>query len=470
MNTITAILAIPLILTLSSSILPSRWTKALQPAVVWLHFCVLLAVTWPLLDGSLALLRLTPDFAIDRLAALFMLLSCGVVGCCLTHAVYYFNSETHEIEERNLRAFYCAASLFLLAMTGVFACDSLGALWIAVELTTLSSAPLVYFDRTKDAVEATWKYLIICSVGIAFALMGTILIFAGSQEAIDAGSMSIRVLMANGPQLNTQLLHLGVIFCILGYGTKAGMFPLHNWLPDAHSEAPAPASAMLSGGLLNCALFAIWRVTQILTAAQQSRTITDIVIFMGAVTALAASLMLLRQQSVKRMWAYSSIENVGIMLVAIGLGSGTLFFLQALNHSVAKVALFLITGNIVQASGTKRLNRLHGVVMTAPVWAAILALGTFAVTGAPPFGMFVSELSILVSASSPAYWWVAILLLLAVSVSFIAVCGHTGRIICGTAMPQFIKANQVVSSLIPGFLIFCSFLLGFFIRPDLGIH
>jgi hydrogenase-4 component F len=283
--------------------------------------------------------------------------------------------------------------------------------------------------------------------------------------------------MRNAPALNFQLARLGAIFCVLGYGTKAGMFPLHNWLPDAHSEAPAPASAMLSGGLLNCALFAIWRVTQIMSATQHPgqavnhhpEFIMNMVTIMGAVTAVAASLMLIRQHSFKRMWAYSSIENVGIMLVAVGLGSGLLFFLQALNHSIAKVALFLVSGNVIQSSGTKRLSQLHGVVATAPAWGVILALGAFAITGAPPFGMFVSELGILMSAANVHYWPIAVALLVAVSISFVAVSAHVGRIVCGAEKPGFVQTAQLSSSLMPGALMACSLALGIIVGPQLWV-
>lgn len=467
MESIVTIALIPTVLALASLLLPARLLGAVNAVFLWIQPAIILSITWPVLSGAQILLRWTPEFAVDRLGALFMLLSCGVAASCLSHAAYYFKSETHHIEERQLRTFYVCANLFLLVMTFVFACDSLGVLWIAVEMTTLTSAPLVYFDRTKNAIEATWKYLIICSVGIAFALLGTIFLFASSQHPGAAGSMSIAELTANAGQLNYQLARLGVIFCILGYGTKAGIFPLHNWLPDAHSEAPAPASALLSGALLNCALFAIWRVTQILVASQNKGLVIDIVITMGAITALAASLMLLRQHSFKRMWAYSSIENVGIMLVAIGMGSGMLFFLQALNHSLAKVSLFLVTGNIVQASGTKRLNRLHGVIATAPVWGILLTLGAFAVTGAPPFGMFVSELAILILVTSPHYWWIGVMLLLAISISFVAVCSHVGRIVCGAARTDFRHTSQLSSSLMPGFLMLCSLLLGTLVSPQI---
>lgn len=470
METFLFIAIIPLVLAAVSMLLPLRWVKLCVPTMIWVHMG---AVGWallPVLTGQVKEVRYGNDFAVDQMAALFMLLSIAAVASSLTHAIYFFQSEQRQLEEKHLRVFYAAASLFLLQMTAVFACDNLGALWIAVELTTLTSSPLVYFDRTKSAVEATWKYLIICSVGIAFALMGTILLFAASQHgAADGGSLQISYLMQHADTLNFQLLHLGVVCCLLGYGTKAGVFPLHNYLPDAYSESPAPASAMLSGALINCALYAIWRVTQIVLTASHKGLIIETIIGMGAITAVAASLMLIRQHSFKRMWAYSSIENVGIMLVTIGMGSAPLFFFQALNHSIVKVALFLVTGNIVQASGTKRLKNLHGIIVSAPVWGVLLVLGAFAITGAPPFGLFASELAILISAANPVYWPVALALLLAVSISFIAVCSHVGNIICGSGRPEFVATNQISSSLMPGLLMICSILLGLFVGPQMWI-
>ena len=228
-------------------------------------------------------------------------------------------------------------------MCAVFISNNLGCLLMHNEATTLFSAPLVYFERTKNALEATWKYVIICSVGIALALLGTVFFFAASQHGLfTEGTLNLTSLIAKASSLNYPLMRLGFIFCLLGYGTKAGIFPLHSWLPDAHSEAPAPASAMLSGALLNTALFGIWRISQIVIASHGHSLIMQMLLDVGVVTVLAAALFLIRQHGFKRMWAYSSVENVGIMLVAIGLGSAPLFLLQAINHSLVKVALFLL--------------------------------------------------------------------------------------------------------------------------------
>jgi hydrogenase-4 component F len=309
--------------------------------------------------------------------------------------------------------------------------------------------------------------LIICSVGIAFALLGTIFVFAASQHGATAeGSLNISALVSAAPKLNYALLRLGFIFCFLGYGTKAGVFPLHNWLPDAHSEAPAPASAILSGSLLNCSLFGIYQISQIVIASQHRSLTYDLIGVMGGATVLAAGLLLIRQHSFKRLWAYSSIENVGIMLVAIALGSGSLFFLQALNHSLAKVGLFLITGSITQAAGSKRLNNLHGIIKSSPLWGLLLALGTFAVTGAPPFGAFVSEMAILTSTAQPSSWPIAVMLLAGIAIAFLAVCMHVGKILAGNPRPDFKAFATIRASFMPSILVAGSLALGLFLAPS----
>jgi hydrogenase-4 component F len=450
--------------------------------------------TWlQLLTAALVMLSLTQglapqifllgtDLVVDRLGAYFVLLTTFVVACALTHAqVYFAGEEVHgqhgTFEPSRIRYFFLASIAFLVSMCTVFLCNNLGLLWMSIEATTLCSAPLVYFDRTKNALEATWKYLIVCSVGIAFALLGTVFVFASSQHgsiagsltagSISEGSLNLDLLVGHARHLNYPLLRLGFIFILLGFGTKAGIFPLHSWLPDAHSEAPAPASAMLSGALLNCALYGIWRVAKIMIASGHEVYIAELAIVMGAITIVAAALFLIRQHSFKRMWAYSSVENVGIMLVAIGLGSQALFFMQALNHSLVKVALFLLSGNIVQACGAKRLHQLHGIMKSSPLWGCLLTLATFAVMGMPPFGSFISEMLILSRSATDGRWACCIALLVGLGLAFLAVATHVGRILFGGPKPNFSPYQPVRASLVPGMLIILSLLLGVVATPQI---
>lgn len=471
MHPLIQLTAVPLTLIVFIWIIKN--TRALTLLAVFLFWAQAALVThllFPVLSGQSQTLVLFDDFSVNHLAALFVLLTQVVVASSMTHAHSFFQHDgAHSREDRQqMRIFYTCTTLFLVAMTSVFFCNNLGFLWISVEATTLCSAPLVYFHRTKHSLEAAWKYLMICSVGIAFALFGTMFIFASGQYgAFPHGSLNLNELVNHADLLQYPLLKLGFLFCLLGYGTKAGIFPLHSWLPDAHSEAPAPASAMLSGGLLNCALFAIWRISEVVIAAGHQPLVHEVAVNAGVVTVLVASLFLIRQHGIKRLFAYSSIENVGLMLTAIGLGSGPLFFILALNHSAAKVALFLISGNIIQATGTKELSQIRGLLLINPYWTVIFVLGAFAVTGAPPFGSFVAEWQLLVNVAEFNLWPAMIVLLLALALSFLSVTMHVGKLVCGTPHKQDTILPPVSSSLVPAALVLLTLLCGITAMPSL---
>ncbi len=459
------IAAIPIALTLFMCFVRNiRYIGRVVAAGSLLQFLLLLVYTLPLFLGKVSVLQLSPSFLLTKIDAAFALLTAGVAACSFIHGSIFYERELFSPKppsSLNVRINHICALFFVLAMFGVFLSKNLGYLWISVESTTLLSAPLVYFSRTKHALEATWKYLIICSVGIVFALLGTLFIFASGQHgAIAGGSLNLTHLLEVAPKLDFTLLRFGFVFCLLGYGTKAGMFPLHSWLPDAHSEAPAPSSALLSGSLLNCALFAIWRISEVVNASHHGQLSSETTLWTGTATVVAASFFLIRQYALKRLFAYSSIENVGVMLIAIGLNSGPLFFLQALNHSIAKVCLFLVSGNVVQATWKKNVRQHCGLLTAAPAWAVLMVLGAFAVTGAPPFGAFLSEWMILMRAIDLHYYIPAALCLLGLSLSFVVIAMHVGKVILGTPNANFQYFRPLASSAIPAILILCSLLLG----------
>ena len=302
MNALLSLLLCPMLILVSA--LLSRRTSTLlrlSAVLMWVQMAVVLAVCVPRL-GTHQTAPVVHGFRLDNTAALFAMLTTLIVAAALTHAVGFFLRETaseHAPSNRDLRMFYLFAALFYLSMVAVVAADNLGYLWISVEATTLLSAPLVYHHRSRTSLEATWKYLIICSVGIAFAFLGTAIFYAASQRvgAGTTGSLSLAYLVKHARLYSHSMLRLGFVFTLLGYGTKAGLFPLHSWLPDAHSEAPAPASAMLSGALLNCALVALWRTCSLMAAAGESRFVQITLLPMGAATVLAASLFLLKAVS-----------------------------------------------------------------------------------------------------------------------------------------------------------------------------
>ncbi len=464
MHPLLLILLAPVAVFALSLLIPStRLLSRLAPVFFWVQVVAMSVLLYPVLAGHERIFCLLPELCVDRLGALFSVLTQVVVAAATTHAVVFFEQEgAHTaLNTRAVRMFYACTSLLLLAMTAVYFCDNIGFIWIALETTTLCSASLVYYHGTKHSLEAAWKYLIICSVGIAFALLGTVLIFASSQYgATPQGSLNLSELSAHADKLQYPLLRLGFLFCLLGFGTKAGLFPLHGWVPDAYSEAPAPASAMLSGGLVNCSLFAIWRLCELVRSSGHESFVQHAALTTGVVTVLAASIFLVHQHGIKRLFAYSSIENVGLMMIAIGLGSGQLFFLLAANLSVAKVALFLTVGNIIQSTGSKEIAHIRGLISKNPQWAFVLLAGSLAVTGAPPFGVFLAEWGLLVKITQFHYWIVVAGLIVGLTISFLAVMFHVGKIVCGTSKSTDITFYPWRSALVPGGLLVVSLIAG----------
>lgn len=413
----------------------SRLLPGLAAGLMIAQVPVVLWVCAPALRGTVP--PAGSGLAADGIGAAFVVLTTVIAAAAFSHASFLLPAERrggHGMSDARFCLFYTWSGLFVLAMYGVLLARNFGYMWIAMEMTTLMSAPLIFFHRSRLSLEATWKYLLLCSVGIAFALFGTVLIFASSQYPGDSnGTLIFGELLVRGKHLDPRLLRLGFIFCLLGYGTKAGLFPLHNWLPDAHSESPAPASAMLSGALLNCALVALWRITAVVAGAGLSDLVQNTLVPMAAITVFAAGLMLVRQHDLKRMWAYSSVEHIGLLTLAIGIGSGPVFILHAVNHSIVKVALFLLAGNLLHFYGTKSLGKIGGLLRTAPVWGVLLAAGSFAIGGSPPFGTFLSEWLLLRDTFASGHFWAAGMVIAGLTIAFIAITCHVGRVLFGNA-------------------------------------
>lgn len=411
----------------------------------------------------------------DGVATFFVVLTTCVTAAALLHASFYFEAERvggHAPGPRTMRAVYFFAPLFLLSMYGVVVADDLGLLWIAMEASTLLSAPLVYYRGTRTSLEATWKYLMMCSVGIAFAFFGTATLYAASQTVpgLEEGTLSLQTLLAHAGRLPGDRVRLAFVFLLLGYGTKAGLFPLHSWLPDAHSEAPAPFSALLSGALLNCALVALWRVSCLSAAAGQLPFVQATLLPMALATVGVASLFLIRQHDIKRLLAYSSMENVGIMAVAIALGAGGAFGAQALNHSLAKVALFLLAGNLMQASGTKKIRGLRGVFEHRPEQGLLLLLAALAVAGTPPFGSFISEWGVLAAAVSAHHYAAMGVVVASLAVAFVAVSIHVSAMVFAGAPREWRTAfdpRGLRGVIVPAVLVVATLALGVLAAPSI---
>jgi hydrogenase-4 component F len=368
----------------------------------------------------------------------FFLINLGLISALVL--VYSSGYLRHVPEGRfsSLRWFYGLVFVFLFTMVAVFLSANLGMMWIFVEATTLASALLVGFYNTEGAIEAGWKYLIVCTVGIAFALFGTITLYLAAVKSgvSPQSALDWSTLMAAAPRLvgARELLKLAFVFVAVGYGTKVGFVPMHSWLPDAHAEAPSPISALLSAVLLNCAMYAILRFDAITSRAIGSGFGHTLLLIFGGVSLAVASLLMIVQCDLKRLLAYSSIEHMGIVAIGIGLGGALGFYgalLHTFNHSIAKTFLFFTAGNVQGNFGTLRMERIRGMASSLPWTGGALILGGLAISGMPPFGLFVSELVILAGAFSTAHYFIAVLMLAGISIVFGALLYHFQHMLMG---------------------------------------
>lgn len=326
--------------------------------------------------------------------------------------------------------------LFLATMTLVAASRHFGLLWVAVEATTLTSAPLIYFHRHHRSLEATWKYLLICSVGIALALLGNFLLAVAAEgSSREPATMLLPDLVASAGRFNIPWLKASFLLLLVGYGTKMGLAPLHTWLPDAHSESPSVVSALLSGALLNCAFLGILRGHQVLVAAGEGDFGRRLLTGFGLISMAVAGVFILGQSDYKRMLAYSSVEHMGILALGVGLGGAATFgaMLHAVNHSLAKGMLFLLAGNILAAYRTKAAAEVRGVIRLLPATGLLWVAGFLAITGTPPFGPFLSELTILKAALDQGRFRVAAAYLLFLAVIFVGMATMVLRMAQGAA-------------------------------------
>lgn len=313
--------------------------------------------------------------------------------------------------------------LFLASMIFVVVSRRLALQWVAIEATTLTSAPLIYYHRHRRSLEAAWKYLLVCSVGIALSLIGVFFIAAACPP--DVTTLSFDGLIAAAERLDRPRLQMAFLFILVGYGTKMGLAPLHTWLPDAHSEAPSPVSALLSGALLNCAFLGLLRVQQIAVAAGTGRFGGDLLILFGLLSLALAGVFILRQPDYKRLLAYSSVEHMGLIALGVGLGgSGVAAALfHAVNHSLVKGALFLASGNILSTFKSKGVGDVTGLARRLPLSGALWFGGFLALVGSPPFGLFLSEWALLKTALLQERWLVTALYLIFLSLAFVAMSG-----------------------------------------------
>jgi hydrogenase-4 component F len=345
-----------------------------------------------------------PFLIVDDLNVVFIVLG-TFVG--FTTSVFSGSYIAHELETGRLTAVYlrfyhAMYQTLMFGMNLALLSNNVGLMWVAVELATLTTVLMVGIYRTPAALEAAWKYFLLGSVGIALALFGTILVYLAARSVVGEGldAMAWNVLVENAGEFDPALLNLSFVFLLLGYGTKVGLVPLHAWLPDAHAEGPTPISAVLSGLLLNVALFAVLRYKTIMSANPAALAPGPLMVSLGLLSVVFASFMLYRRQDIKRMFAYSSIEHMGIITFAFGMGGPLANFAGLLHmtlHSLTKSAIFYCVGHIAQVKGTQLMADIRGLTVSHPVLGWGLALGVVAIAGLPPMGMFMTEFLIVTS-------------------------------------------------------------------------
>jgi hydrogenase-4 component F len=354
-----------------------------------------------------------------------------IVGALVGFTTSLFSAGyiAHEIQSRrlkgrDLRFYHAMYQLLMLAMNVALVSNNIGLMWVAVEAATLTTVMMVGIYRTNAALEAAWKYFILGSVGIALALFGTILVYLAAQEQLGQGvvAMAWDRLVAGSARFDAALLNLSFVFLLLGYGTKVGLAPLHAWLPDAHAEGPTPISAVLSGLLLNVALFALLRFKLIMAGNPAVISPRPMMVALGLLSLIFAGFMLFRRRDIKRMFAYSSIEHMGIITFAFGLGGALANFAGLLHmamHSLTKSGIFFGVGYISQLEGTQRIADIRGLTRSHPLLGWLLVAAVAAIAGMPPFGVFTAEF-LLVTSTFARWWWLAIPLVVGIAIAFSA--------------------------------------------------
>jgi hydrogenase-4 component F len=368
--------------------------------------------------------------AIDAAGAVVLLLVSTLFLVCAIYAQGYLARR----QDRDNRAFVGGLLVLLAAISAVAMAQHLGLLWVAIELTTLATAPLIYFNRTERALEAAWKYLVVCSVGIAMALFGTFLLALASAGPGGPRSLLLADLLAAGPDLARPWLRFAWVFLLAGYGTKLGLAPFHAWKPDAYGEAPGLLGALLSGGVTSVAFLALTRVLQVCVAAGEGDFARRSLLALGLLSIGLAAVFLVRQRDLKRMLAYSSVEHMGILALGVGVGgaAATGAWYHLLYNGLTKGALFLAAGNIHRAFGSKEAGRLRGAARVLPISGPVFLGAFLAITGSPPFAPFFSEFAILDGAIQVGAWGSATVYLLGLAIIFVGMGAIVLRIVQGS--------------------------------------
>lgn len=408
-----AIICIPLAMALAALAVPSnRLRPWLLPITGLVHTALVFAVlAAPSRRTAPAWMALDP-------AGLLVLVSVSVLYlACAFYTVGYLRYR----QSRSNRVF-CACVLALLGTMSLVAWSHhLGLLWVAMEATAVTAAPLIYFNRSTRSIEATWKYLLVGSIGIALAFLGTLFLAYSAHHAGLPASLTLEDLLARAPHLSKPWLHAAFVLLLVGYGTKMGLAPMHTWKPDAYGEAPGVVGAIFAGGITHCAFLALVRIHHVCRAAGEEAFCGRMLIGLGLLSMAVAGVFVIGQKDFKRMLAYSSVEHMGILAIGLGLGGAGIFgaLLHLVNNTAVKGVLFLSAGNIHRAYDSKIAGAVAGAWRRLPVSGALFLAGFLAITGSPPFGPFVSEFAILNAALGTGHFAAGGLLLILLLVVFI---------------------------------------------------
>lgn len=424
-----ALVACPLALSVIMAIIPKTASRVvfelchLVSAVVVLAGSVLVAL--PVFTAGGEIWALDPWFHVDALGALFVLII-GLIGFCI--AVYSVGlvrqlTDDGKYGPSQVKQYYAFYSLFLFTMLLAATTNNIIIMWAAIEATTLASALLVALKNTHHALEATWKYIMVCTAGVAFGLFGTLLIYANAADVITDPHMAafISGIMPEADKLDPAIVRLAFAFIVIGFGTKAEVFPMHTWMPDTLSQAPGSISALLSGVVLKCSMLIIIRFDMLASRAIGGDFPHLLLLIVGVCSIVFSSFALFAQKDIKRKLAYSSCENAGVIMLCLGIG-GPLGIAAALLHSMfhglAKSLCFCLTENVEHAFGTRDLTQIMGIVERAPITAALMVVGFLALAGFPPFAMFISEFMTFVAAfAAGSPWWLVVIVALALTVA-----------------------------------------------------
>ncbi len=407
-------------------------------------------------------------FNLDALGKIVLLSTSILFLTCAVYSVGYLFYR----RERSNRVICVGLLVCLSAASLVTIAHHLGLMWVALETTTISMAPLIYFNRNARSIEATWKYLLICSVGVALALIGLYFLAYSTIVARVEPSLLLDDLIRDAGKLSSGWVHAAFVFLLVGFGTKMGLAPLHTWKPDAYGEAPGLVGALLSGGLVNLAFLALLRVYQICLATKEITFFQNALVVMGLISMIFAAVFMARQADFKRMLAYSSVEHVGIMAVALGLGGKAIFgaLFHILANGLTKGVLFLSSGNIHRSYNSKNTDHVRGALRRLPWSGGLFLAGFIAITGSPPFAPFISEFTIVSSAFIQGRMLVGAIFLISLTVIFIGMALTVLPMVMGEVPPDSESTSYRDSILTVGpplFLLLLVFLLGVWIPAPL---